>query len=205
MKRIIKIVLTGGVCSGKTTALPILADYLNDRYACLTVPETATVLVNNGFDPRKNGDMYNFQKAILSHQLKTESEYEMMAEKCEADTVIILLDRGAVDAFAYLDKGNAEKLMSDTGLNKEQLLNRYHAVIHLVTAADGARSYYTNENNSARTETPEEAIVLDRKTFDAWHEHPMHFVADNSGDFSFKLAQVKKHIDEIIKKELSQR
>ena len=30
---------------------------------------------------------------------------------------------------------------------------RYEAVLHLVTAADGAESYYTLENNVTRTET----------------------------------------------------
>ena len=37
-------------------------------------------------------------------------------------------------------------------------------IVHVVTAADGAEQYYTCLNNKARTESMEEALVLDRKT-----------------------------------------
>jgi hypothetical protein len=46
---------------------------------------------------------------------------------------------------------------------------RYNAVFHLVTAADGAASHYTLENNDARHETAEEAVLADRNTQAAWH------------------------------------
>jgi chromosome condensin MukBEF complex kleisin-like MukF subunit len=36
--------------------------------------------------------------------------------------------------------------------------NRYEAVIHLVTAADGAEKFYDSLSNEARYETPEEAV-----------------------------------------------
>jgi hypothetical protein len=38
---------------------------------------------------------------------------------------------------------------------------RYDIVCHLTTAADGAEEYYTNDNNSVRTETKEEALKMD--------------------------------------------
>lgn len=199
MKKIIKIVLTGGVCSGKTTALPILKDYLKDKYDCLIVPETATTLVENGFDPRREGDYYSFQKAILLHQIETEAQYEKTAQTCDSNTVIILLDRGAVDAFAYLDEVTAARLMLETELSKQQLLDRYDAVIHMVTTADGAPDFYTTANNDARIESPEEAIETDRRTLSAWQEHPMHFVVDNSGNFDHKMERVKKFINDVLK------
>lgn len=48
---------------------------------------------------------------------------------------------------------------------------RYDCVIHLVTAADGAESYY-NKDNDVRHESPQEAIVVDRKLQLAWLGHP---------------------------------
>lgn len=45
---------------------------------------------------------------------------------------------------------------------------RYDAVIHMVTAAIGAERFYTTENNSVRTETPEQARELDIKVLNAW-------------------------------------
>jgi len=40
---------------------------------------------------------------------------------------------------------------------------RYDAVIHLVTVANGAESFYTSYNNVARYETVEMAIAVDYK------------------------------------------
>lgn len=55
----------------------------------------------------------------------------------------------------------------------------------MVTAADGAPSYYTLENNAARSEDAATAIDLDRKTLHCWLGHPAHFVFDNSTGESF--------------------
>ena len=52
-----------------------------------------------------------------------------------------------------------------------QFLIRYNAVFHMVTAADGASKFYTLENNQARTETPEQALDLDRRTQKCWLGH----------------------------------
>lgn len=48
---------------------------------------------------------------------------------------------------------------------------RYNAVFHMVTAADGASAFYSLENNQARTETPEQAIDLDKRTQKCWLGH----------------------------------
>jgi hypothetical protein len=38
---------------------------------------------------------------------------------------------------------------------------RYHAVVHLVTAAIGAEKFYTLANNAARSESVEQVCILD--------------------------------------------
>ena len=40
---------------------------------------------------------------------------------------------------------------------------RYNMVMHLVSAADGARQFYTLENNEARYETADQAVAVDQK------------------------------------------
>lgn len=37
---------------------------------------------------------------------------------------------------------------------------RYDAVVHLVTAADGAENFYTLANNEVRTESIEQAVEI---------------------------------------------
>jgi hypothetical protein len=47
-----------------------------------------------------------------------------------------------------------QALLDETGWSTIQLRDRrYEAVIHLVTAADGAEEFYTSENNEARYES----------------------------------------------------
>ena len=45
--------------------------------------------------------------------------------------------------------------------NEKDLRDNYDAVFHLVTAAKGAEEFYTLSNNTARTETVEEAMNLE--------------------------------------------
>jgi hypothetical protein len=54
--------------------------------------------------------------------------------------------------------------MDDIGANVTQLRDyRYEAVVHMVTAADGAKDFYSDETNEARYESSEEAIAKDNK------------------------------------------
>jgi hypothetical protein len=56
---------------------------------------------------------------------------------------------------------------------------RYDAVLHLVTAAEGAESYYTCEGHAARSEGLEEARCVDLRTREAWSGHPRLYVIEN--------------------------
>ena len=63
---------------------------------------------------------------------------------------------------------------------------RYDAIFHLVTAADGAETFYSLANNEARHESAEEAIAQDRKTQNAWNGHPHHIIIDNRKQRAFE-------------------
>jgi hypothetical protein len=52
-------------------------------------------------------------------------------------------------------------------------------VIHLVTAADGAKEFYTDANNAARYESAKDAVELDKKLINAWVGHPHFSIIDN--------------------------
>ncbi len=52
--------------------------------------------------------------------------------------------------------------MDDLGVNVVELRDtRYDAVIHMMTAANGAEEFYASINNEARYESKEEAIEKD--------------------------------------------
>lgn len=193
-----RIVLTGGPCAGKSTALSKIESYLLEKgYAVLIVAESATELIQGGIRPFGEQALYgiDFQGIILDYQLNKEKSYEQAASLLEATgrNVVILYDRGVLDNKAYLEENEWQKLLATRNLKEKDLRNHYDTVIHMVTAANGKQEAYTLANNQARTETIEEAILLDNKTLKAWEGHPNLKVVDNSCSFSEKIGRVIEH------------
>ena len=173
MSRCKKIVLTGGPCAGKTTAMQrIVQEFTEKGYNVLVIGETATELINGGIKPFGDNalDMLEFQNYVLDLQITKELLYERVLSNYEQDT-IILCDRGIMDNRAYISDEEFKQLLKNRNINEMDVMSSYDLVIHLVTAADGAEEFYTLANNSARTETPAQAILADRKTMDSWLGH----------------------------------
>lgn len=78
-----------------------------------------------------------------------------------------------MDGSAYTDENVWQAILDETGWSTIQLRDkRYEAVIHLVSAADGAESFYSDASNKARYESIQEAVELDKKLINAWVGHP---------------------------------
>lgn len=188
MQPIPLIAVTGGPCGGKSTFLAH-ADALLHRHRIrpIVIPETATELITAGITPAQLGTL-DFQEVLLFYQLDREEQYQAMAARlAEHERPVILCDRGALDAAAYVDPTQFDTLMNRLGSSRARLMERYALVVHLTTAADGAEAHYTHTNNAARSETPEEARALDWRTQHAWIGHPHHVIIDNSTDFAEKM------------------
>src|SRR5262249_39781143 len=112
---------------------------------------------------------------------------------------LILCDRGAMDVSAYLPAEAWTALLNERDWTVVGLRDkRYEAVIHLVTAADGAEAFYTTENNAVRTETPAQARLLDQRVGDAWVGHPHWRVIDNATDFAGKIQRVTAAVCRVV-------
>ena len=184
-----KFAITGGPCAGKTTAMQrIVEEFTEKGYQVFVVDETATQLINGGIRPFGNNpcDMVEFQRYVLDLQLEKERLYTKYADSVQQDT-IILCDRGIMDNRAYIDDKTFKMLLKERDLKEIDIMSSYDAVIHLVTAADGASKYYTTANNSARTETVEEAIKKDRQTLDSWVGHKKIHILGNENKFDDKI------------------
>lgn len=192
---ITKIVITGGPCAGKTTAMGwIQTNFSKKGYTVLFVPETATELITGGVAPWTCGTNLDYQKSQMELQLKKEQLFERCAATMNAEKILIVCDRGALDNKAYMNDEEFAEVLSWVGRNEVQLRDSYDAVFHLVTAAKGAEQFYTTENNAARIETVDQAISLDDKLISAWTGHPHLRIIDNATDFEVKLERL---IDEI--------
>lgn len=194
-----KIVITGGPCAGKSTALSwVQREFTQLGYTVLFVPETATELISGGVAPWTCGNTADYQKCQLMLQLEKEKIFEIAARTMNADKILIVCDRGALDSKAYMNDLEFNKAVQLIGSNEVDLRDSYDAVFHLVTAAKGAHEYYTTANNSARTETPEQAVVLDDKLISAWTGHPHFRVIDNSSTFENKMKSLIAEISAFL-------
>lgn len=202
------IVLTGGPCGGKTTALDRIREYFTDHgFQVFTVPEVPTLVTAAGWNYLSpNHDFYyQGEQIILELQLKLEDQMLRLAETIHDRDSIIICDRGALDISAYITPQMYDDLCQACDTTRHELLHggRYDAVIHLVTAANGAVQYYTTANNAQRYEKADEAGIrlaceLDQKCINAWAEHPNHVIIDNAGSFEHKLQRVLLSIEAVI-------
>ena len=204
-KEIKRIVLTGGPCAGKTTALVKVIEYFtNLGYKVFTIPEVPTMFTQAGMDylTQNHDFFYEGEKATLEIQLALEDKFMRMAETC-TEPCVIVCDRGVMDISAYMRPEMWTDITSRLGTNSEELRNRYDAVLHLVSAADGAEQFYTTSNNAQRLEQADEAGLrvareLDKKVIRAWTGHPHLRVINNNVDFERKLNRVIKEIAKVL-------
>ena len=197
------VVLTGGPCSGKSSSLAYLTEKLTDcGFMVFVIPETATLITSNGIDRRKMDrpkQVLMYEEAILDMQLSFEETYRSAVKKIFPEKKkVLLLDRGIMDIKAFMPYEDFNTMLRRKGLKEAHLRDRYHGVVHLVTAADGAREHYTGENNAARIETPEEAVLIDRRIRESWLGHPRFKIIDNRTDFEGKMRRTFAAISQLL-------
>ncbi len=197
--KISKIVLTGGPCAGKTTALSWISNYFTKiGYGVLFVPETATELITNGVAPWTCGTVCDFQMLNLKLQKYKEKTFEKAAKTMDNEKILIVCDRGMLDSKAYMKEIDFKKILKDLKTTEIKERDSYDAIFHLVSAAKGKEEAYTLSNNTARTESLEEAKKLDDKIISAWTGHPHFRIIDNSTDFEEKLEKLLKEISAFL-------
>jgi predicted ATPase len=173
-----KIVLTGGPCGGKSTAIRRLRDV---GAQAMFVPEVATILFSGGYPAPDERNKWSyewqrtFQSAVSMTQISIEDELGRRAKECGATALI--LDRGLLDGASYL-QGGVRELESMTGMSEQEMLERYDAVLHLPTGALLEGEQYDTTSNPHRFEEAEEAIRLDGRIVKAWKNHPNRHTVD---------------------------
>ena len=198
MQAITKIALTGGPCAGKSTALSRIGQLFTGLgYKVIFVSETATDLILGGI-AFGSIPTVDFQTSVLALQLFREKNFEACARKLPDEKILIVCDRGALDGKAYISPDEFAEILDRASTSEAELLANYDAVFHLVSSADGAAEYYSTEQNTARTESPEQAAMLDRAVIEAWAGHPHFRVIDNSTGFEEKLRRLMREIKHFL-------
>ncbi len=195
MQQITKIVITGGPCAGKSTAMSWIRNAFTTRgYTVLFVPETATELITGGVAPWTCGTNVEYQKCQVELQLTKERLFRQAAETMPGEKILIVCDRGIMDNRAYMTTEEFAEVEKHLHGNEVEWRDSYDAVFHLVTAANGAEEFYSNANNAARYETVDEAIALDDRLIASWTGHRYFRVIDNSTGFEEKMRRLESEI-----------
>lgn len=198
---IIKIVLTGGPCAGKTTALSSIKKYLfENNIPIVTVPETATELILNVQIPLNEETTYKFQSLVLKKQLSKEEiaeEYLRDIRNPEGKCVIIY-DRGVLDNKAYLNnRKDINTLLEKYNLTEIEALDSYDLVLDLLSLATCKKDAY-NFSNKARMEDVESASKIDEKTSLAWIAHRNLKVIDSSVSLEEETEIIINYVRELL-------
>ncbi|MDO4283099.1 MAG: AAA family ATPase [Clostridia bacterium] len=184
-------VLTGGPVAGKSSLeLPLLETLLCRNYDVVWIKESATEIITSGVKPF-NGitTPLNFQKILFKMQYFKEELYRTM-ERVSDRKLIIICDRGLCDAKAYMTDEEWKTILKEEGITDLEILARYRAIIHMVTAANGAEEAFEKKRaeNPARSkdETRDVAIALDEKIKEAYLGHGEIYYVGNETDFEGK-------------------
>jgi CYTH domain-containing protein/predicted ATPase len=184
------VVITGGPCGGKSTFLKMAVAMLEKHgYRVIVVPEVARELIKAGFLPWDKSwkTSVSFQTIVLKAILEKEAFYFQSLREFADDgrPVVFICDRGLVDGAAYMGEEPFKSLLGDLGLAYAEVLDRYHGVVALVSAANGAEAHYAKDDE--RFESLEEAKALDVRTIAVWHGHLHLTIIDNSTGFPEKI------------------
>ncbi|XP_047988180.1 TRPL translocation defect protein 14 isoform X2 [Leguminivora glycinivorella] len=119
--------------------------------------------------------------------IQIENTFFELGRTCQRNCLIIC-DRGAMDASAFISKEKWEAMLNANSWNSVELRdNRYNHIVHMVSAANGAEDFYSTEDHACRSEGVELARELDYNAAAAWIGHPYFDVIDNSTDFDKKM------------------
>ncbi|VTU28884.1 hypothetical protein SRS16CHR_04359 [Variovorax sp. SRS16] len=181
-----RIAVTGGSCSGKTTA--VQRARLRDPARIDVVTEVAADLLREQpvcQDGMAAAERRALQLRIHAEQLRRESA----ARRCD----IVLTDRGTLDAAAYWPEG-AQDFWRTVGSSQALELQRYDGVIFM----EGAPAHFVGD--AVRSETAEESSRIATRILAVWADHPRLVRIAACPDFGDKMQQFLRALDAMAPK-----
>ncbi len=118
-----RIVLTGGPCAGKTTALVKIIEHFSSLgYKVFIIPEVPTLFSQAGMDYLTDNAafFYEGEKATLEVQLALEDKFTRMAETIDKPTIIVC-DRGTMDISAYMKPEMWKEITAGVGTTSTKI------------------------------------------------------------------------------------
>ena len=174
---LVRVVITGGPCGGKSVGQATLASGLErNGLRVVSVGENATPVMANtgGYNPSWSDEQVRqFQTALLKAQLAAEDTILAVARLSPGPTVMIC-DRGTMDGKSFCKPAIWAHVLRDCGVTEAELLARYDIVVHLDSVGRlGPELYQYGEgsNNPSRFHDHIAAVVACDHVLAAYAPH----------------------------------
>lgn len=190
------IVITGGPCAGKTSAVSHLERVFGGDIT--TVPDLARHIQQVFPRSEMQADvgaklavMRHLRTATARIQEELETAYVTIGRKLSAK--VIVLDGGILDGAAYWPEGLGN-FLSEMKLHKDEVCAGYRAIIHLQSLAVSQPELYDQLRKEHRHAPSSEAQLADQIIRQAWSSHNnYHFVTTESTE-----PQVQQKVVELV-------
>ena len=188
-----KMVITGGPCAGKTTALNAIKQEFAGQV--LAVPEAATLLLSGGFPtPVAWSPKWQlvFQDTIFPLQIRLEKACKLVA--IEQGISLLVCDRGTLDGAAYFP-GGVPEFCHRYGVDRSNQLAHYKAVIHFESLAIADPEKYRRIRKDSSLERDQQLEMAIRE---AWDWHPRLYFIKGEWEIAEKIRQVTTIIQSLL-------
>ena len=193
----VKIVLTGGPCAGKTSVINALKEYY--KSLIIVVEEAATLILGEGFPkPDKWTPEWQNKFQPLVNERQEQEEDKAYSRAIISGCKIIACDRGRMDGAAYMERGKQE-FLDVFSINEQEALSCYDVVVHLESLSTLNPALFEKllSTNPHRYEDLELAQKREFALREAWeNHHDRHFV---SGSIEENIAKVIEIIDAYVR------
>lgn len=171
-KQITKIVITGGLLSGKSTCCHIVKDHFEKiGYKVVIIPSMESILKANGF-----ADFNNYEE-LLKSRIEFEKTFYNLIQNMDANKILVLYDGASLDIRSMCTKREFVTICNKLSIFPEEVRNSYDAVFHLKSIAKWDNTLFDKLNDNNKIDSSL-AIALDDKIIDAWIAHANYRIID---------------------------
>lgn len=171
-KQITKIVITGGILSGKSTCChEVKAHFEKTSYKVVIVPSMESILKEHGF-----GDFNNYEE-LLKSRLEFEKIFNNLVQTMNATKILVLYDGASLDIRSLCTKREFTTICNTLSISLEEVRNSYDAVFHLKSIAKWDNTLFDKINDNDKVDCSL-AIAHDDKIIDTWIAHANYRMID---------------------------
>ena len=188
-----KIVVTGGPCSGKTTALADLSDYFETiGWKVVIVGNVVAEAAADGIQRDDFGGTLAYEDYLFTRQINKEDTTDEFCKSLGYQKVLVVGNCGLLDVRACIGEKPFDDLLAKHHLAYEEILQRYDGVFHLETMVQQIGVNFEKKVLNGRS--AQEAFFIDFYTQYAWEKHQHFYLIEASTSYKHKVEHLLSEV-----------